>query len=167
MTLPSLEHSGSTAILSSCGRYRYTLTRHVGGDPMRRIVWVMLNPSTADAREDDPTIRRCIGYSRRWGFGTMEVVNLFAYRATDPAELTFAIDPVGPDNDGHILSTIHSATTVLCAWGSHPMAAQRRGDVLRMIGRRGLALAVNKDGNPRHPLYCRGDLMPMPYGATS
>src|SRR4051812_49823510 len=85
------------AVISACGAYRYVLTRQVGGG-VRRATFIMLNPSTADASNDDPTIRRCIGFAQRWGCGQLAVLNLFAYRATDPADLKRASEPVGPEN---------------------------------------------------------------------
>src|SRR5262245_13227298 len=106
----------SSAELSPCGRYRYALTR-TWGDPKKVVCWVMLNPSTADADQDDPTIRRCLGFSRAWGAGGLVVVNLFALRATDPDQLRIAADPVGPDNDSH-LSTAAFGRLVVAAWGA-------------------------------------------------
>src|SRR5262245_19133112 len=93
------------ALISPCGLYRYWLTR-TWDNSLRRVCWVMLNPSTADAEQDDPTIRRCVGFARSWGAGGIIVVNLFAFRASDPKALLRAADPVGPDNDGHILKSV-------------------------------------------------------------
>src|SRR5689334_19453129 len=108
------------AVISACGRYRYVLTRQVGPGS-RRATFVMLNPSTADATNDDPTIRRCIGFAREWGCGRLVVLNLFAFRATDPADLKRAIDPVGPENRDWFERTLrppHDGPLV-CAWGVH------------------------------------------------
>ena len=85
----------------------------------------MLNPSTADAERDDPTIRRCIGFSRAWGFGGAEMVNLFALRSTDPGRLREAADPVGPGNVAHIADAARGATQVIAAWGAFPLAAEQ------------------------------------------
>jgi hypothetical protein len=119
------------ADLSPCGTYRYLLGRRIGGGD-RVGLWVMLNPSTADANEDDATIRRCIGFARREGCGLLEVVNLFAYRATDPAALRLADDPVGPANDHFISKAVERAALVVVAWG-----ALRRPLARRLGGRRG------------------------------
>lgn len=150
------------ADISDDGRYRYTLTRRWDDRP--RVVFVMLNPSTADADIDDPTIRRCIGFARRWDFGGIEVVNLFAWRATDPVELARADDPVGPDNDDHIVARC-AGEFVVAAWGASVPYLQRRrpADVLAMarnVGGQVHHLGLTKDGSPRHPLYLRGDTEP-------
>lgn len=142
------------------GEYRYLLTRRWADGPM--MGWLMLNPSTADAEKDDATIRRCIGFAKAWGFGALSVLNLFALRATDPAALLRHPDPVGPRNDEYITDTIGVLleaawpnATVVAAWGSHRMAAERGRQVVR-----GSAWAVQlkclgktKSGAPRHPLY--------------
>src|SRR5262245_44648837 len=85
------------AVISNCGRYRHVLTRQVGPGT-RTATFILLNPSTADARVNDPTIRRVIGFTRQWGYDRLTVLNLFAVRATDPADLKRADDPVGPEN---------------------------------------------------------------------
>ncbi len=99
--------SNNAATLSADRIYRYTLTREVdmfgNGEAA---MFLMLNPSTADETEDDPTIRRCIGFARRWGYSTLHVANLFAFRATSPADLKMASDPIGPDNDRHLVNRL-------------------------------------------------------------
>ncbi len=113
----------------------------------------MLNPSTADAERDDPTIRRCAGFARSWGFGGMTVVNLFALRATDPARLRRARDPVGRDNDRHIAAAA-SAGLVVVAWGVHGRLGERDRAVLALLsGCRPGCLGTTRGGHPRHPLY--------------
>src|SRR3954471_10304152 len=113
------------AHLSSDGVYRYTLSRLWDTDPVSpEMVWVMLNPSTADAAVDDPTIRRCIGFARLWGYAGIRVVNLFALRAADPKALLAHQDPVGPDND-HWLRAVTGERFTMAAWGSHAMAVIR------------------------------------------
>src|SRR5581483_9586135 len=97
--------------------YRYSLARFFGDGGV--VNFIMLNPSTADAETDDPTIRRCLGFAKAWGYGTLVVTNLFAYRATDPAELAKAGDPVGPDNDTRLWSEAQLSDLVVCAWGNH------------------------------------------------
>src|SRR3954453_788312 len=106
------------AVISACGRYRYLLTRQVGPGT-RTAVFIMLNPSTADATDDDPTIRRCIGFARQWGCGRLAVLNLFALRATDPAWMKQADNPVGPENRDWFDRTFPASHDgpVVCAWG--------------------------------------------------
>lgn len=163
-----------TAVISDCGRYRYRLGRENlpalrGGpeiDPERTATFVMLNPSTADASIDDPTIRRCVDYARRWGFGALLVVNLYAWRATDPRELRGVEDPIGPDNDAYLTDAAMAATSgspLVAAWGANA-AAERIAQVLALPGMDRLtALAVTKAGHPGHPLYLKADLMPQPW----
>lgn len=147
------------AIIDGSGLFRYRLWRALGQPAEGRVLFVMLNPSTADASVDDPTIRRCIGFARRWGAGALDVVNLYALRATDPGELRRAADPVGPDNDRHIVEAAREASIIVCAWGAHPFARRRAAHVsglLRAVGTPLECLHVTADGSPRHPLYVRG-----------
>lgn len=158
-TLPGLSQSGAT--FSPCGEYRYHLWRTWAPGP--RVLWIMLNPSEADANKDDPTIRRCLGYARAWGFGGIEVVNLYAHRTPYPNLLLrpHLSDPVGPENDAHILKALPEAGIIVAAWGSSKAAKLRAGHVRSLLdGVPVHALAINKDGNPKHPLYCRKDLTP-------
>lgn len=152
----------SSAQLSDCGRYRYTLTRDWGEG--RRAVFVMLNPSTADASEDDPTIRRCMGFARDWGYSGLLVLNLYAYRSTDPRELWKVDDPVGPDNDSHIRqcltqAEVHGCVTV-AAWGAHAKADRVMAVYSLHPEHAFTALGVTKNGAPRHPLYMPGSATP-------
>lgn len=144
------------ADISDDSRYRYTLLRRwtVGGPAA---TFVMLNPSTADAEQDDPTIRRCIGYARAWGMSAVRVVNLYALRATNPRELWQAADPVGPSNDAAIAScalvAAHFGHPIVAAWGAHARP-DRVAAVLALPGMERLhSLGVTKAGQPRHPLY--------------
>lgn len=145
-----------SAELSPCGIYRYALTRE--WDDGRCVAWLMFNPSTANATEDDATIRKCVGFSKRWGYGRMIVVNLYAVRNRDPKAVARTVDPVGPMNDYWIRQAFGESRQVVCAWGcaQHmPSIGQRIIDVLAFaelercetvcLGRRG-------DGHPRHPL---------------
>jgi hypothetical protein len=157
------------AVISECGRYRYWLGRWFGPGIVGLPI-LMLNPSTADADFDDPTIRRCEGFARREGYGGICVVNLYAYRATDPAELWSVEDPVGPDNDRQIEMTFQSAHALrlpmICAWGTNakPARVAAVGFIARRFNVRILCLGTTKDGHPRHPLYLRADtpLVPWP-----
>jgi hypothetical protein len=153
LTLP-LEQN---AVISTCGRYRYLLTRQVGPGP-RTATLIMLNPSTADATTDDPTIRRCIGFARRWGCGKLVVLNLFAVRATDPAEMKRAENPVGPENKDWFQRTLrdHDGGPVVCAWGIHGGYMGQDVTVSEWMegyGIEPLALGLTRDSHPKHPLY--------------
>ena len=120
--------------------------------------WIMLNPSTADANKDDPTIRRCIAFSKAWGFKRLTVTNLFAFRATSPKDLFRAIKPVGPANDEYLTGTANVADQIVYAWGSQG-DFRGRGDEVRhrmrdVIGKPEIVcLGCTKSGQPRHPLY--------------
>lgn len=143
--------------------YRYRLWRR--WDPVKPIVvFIMLNPSTATARKMDPTVRRCAGYANTWGFGSVEIVNLFGYRTFDPHVLAKVDDPVGPLNDRHIRSAVGQADQVIAAWGVkayEPWAENRVGKVLALIEGFPLhTVVLTKDGRPGHPLYLKGDLEP-------
>ena len=123
----------------------------------------MLNPSTADAERDDPTIRRCIGYARRWGYGALTAVNLFAYRCTDPRRLRLSDDPVGPENDRYLLHVRDRFPVVVAAWGNGGGLHARGKTVLRLLSDCPLhCLGVTRAGHPLHPLHQRGDLDPAP-----
>lgn len=141
------------AWLSPCGRYRYTLTRE--WDSLgKRLLFIMLNPSTADALIDDPTITRCVTRASALGYGSIEVVNLFAWRATDPLALRSAVDPVGPENDWAIEGAKGRAHAAIIAWGKHGTLKRRDREVLRLLqGIETYHLGLNKDGTPKHPLY--------------
>jgi hypothetical protein len=142
------------ANISTCGTYRWRLWRE-DSTGSRTVLFVMLNPSTADACVDDPTIRRCIGFQRRWGFRRLEVVNLFALRATNPAELITHEYPTGIGNHEWIGDAARAATQIVCAWGAvHPKLQYRVDSVLRYLrGRELFCLGQNQDGSPKHPLY--------------
>lgn len=146
----------SHAGFSPCRRYRYTLSRtwDAASPPL---VFIGLNPSTADETTDDPTIRRCIGFARRDGFGGIVMLNLFALRSTDPAALSDASDPVGPWNDDQIFAAC-KGRTVVAAWGVHGTLRGRDKVVRRLLAGVDLrCLGRTKEGNPRHPLYLRAD----------
>lgn len=143
------------ASFSSCGRYRWSLTRRWDADPLKpRLGFIMLNPSTADAYSDDPTIRRCIGFARLWGFAGLEVRNLFAFRATKWEELKSAANPVGRRNDVAIRDSIERCQVIVIAWGAHGALHNRDRKVIDMIrGRQLFCLGMTEAGQPRHPLY--------------
>lgn len=151
--------SATSAVIDPTGAYRYHLGRHWNPLFPKRCCFIMLNPSTADAELDDPTIRRCIGFAKRWGYGALDVVNLFAYRATNPQELYQVEDPVGPDNDRWIRTVTGSAgcSLVVAAWGAHRMASHRGNKIASLIDCPMVCLGRTKDGYPRHPLYVPAD----------
>lgn len=140
--------------------YRYALTRTWGNG--ERIVWIMLNPSSADCFTDDPTIRRCRSFTRRLvpEAGGLAVVNLYGLRATNPADLWTSEDPIGPDNDYFIGSRATRAQTVIAAWGVHGARNGRATQVATLLAEVGvqlMCLGVTKGGHPKHPLYVPGD----------
>lgn len=137
--------------------YRYTLRRS-WDTQLPVVLFVGLNPSTADETHDDPTIRRCMGFARRWGYGGLIVVNLFAFRATNPRALRGANDPVGPENDAWILRGQAEAERVVTAWGNGGTFRGRAEEVLPRL-REPYALGINQSGQPVHPLYVRGNVM--------
>lgn len=152
-----------SAIISPCGLYRYRLERH-GLSGAGAVAWIMVNPSTADAAQDDPTIRKVIGFSERMGAGWLIVGNKFAYRATDVRELATAADPRGPENDVHLVEIMREAPTVIVAWGplsKLPKDLRRRWlTIVRMasdIGRPLTCFGTAQDGHPRHPLMLAYD----------
>jgi hypothetical protein len=154
----------SAAVISACGTYRYTLERQ--WDAARPLVlFVMLNPSTADAELDDPTIRRCTGFARSWGYGGLLVGNLFAFRVTDPRELwqRVSFEAIGAHNDLWLARLTARADYVVAAWGAQARAAGRARQVTQLLDVPMHALALTQTGEPRHPLYVRGDARPVVY----
>lgn len=152
------------AQISECGRYRYTLHRWWGdGD---RLAFVMLNPSTADAEVDDPTIRRCMGFARALGLDGIRVFNLYAFRATKPADLWQTAEPTGGARNDDLLRELllqAKRQQVIAAWGANAKA-DRVDEVMSWLGSEHLlALGLTKAGAPRHPLYLRADALPIPY----
>ncbi len=151
----------SSAVISPCGIYRYRLDRRWSDGPT--MGFIMLNPSTADADRDDPTIRRCIGFAKREGCGGLIVVNLFNFRATKPEDMANAADPEGQDADLRLLEAMdHVDGPLVAAWGSHWMAKERGAYISEMIGVHCVCLGKTKNGAPRHPLYVRGDAPLVP-----
>lgn len=151
----------SGAIFSACRRYRYRLWREWGDEPPA--VFIMLNPSTADEVDNDPTVERCERRARAMGYGGLRVANIFALRSTDPQALYTAADPVGPDNDAGILESVKGAGIVVCAWGGHGNLNGRGEQVLAMLKQADIThhyLVLNKDGTPKHPLYVGYDVLP-------
>lgn len=146
------------AVISNCGQYRYTLYRQ--WDDGRHVTFLMFNPSTADANVDDHTIRKCMGFAKRWGYARLSVVNLFALRSSDPRAVRRSTDPIGPLNDYWIDKVFAETREVICAWGCEQHAkgdivARRVVKMIRMASAHYLhleCLGTTKTGVPRHPL---------------
>lgn len=160
----------SSAVIDETGLYRYSLVREWDSEKPR-VLFIMLNGSTADAEKDDPTLRRCIGFAKAWDYGSLEVVNLFGYRTTFPQELKRAPDPVGPENDRYVLAAVRRSDIIIAAWGTHGKHRGRDKQVIRMLIDGGvteiMCLEKTKDGHPRHPLYIRGDAAPVLFKGVS
>lgn len=153
----------SSAAFSRNQLYRYWLKRE-WNPTLPCCAFIGLNPSTADATHDDPTIRRIIGFAQDWGFGSVTVVNLFAYRATKPSDLKTTEQPIGPRNNYWINRVTAEANTVVAAWGNHGLFMGRNDWALGRID--GLyCLGITKQGQPRHPLYCPIDAVLEPLRA--
>lgn len=145
----------STAVYSDCERYRYSLTRiwDTGG---QRVMFVMLNPSTATEVQNDPTVERCERRARALGFGAFRVTNIFAWRDTDPRAMRAAKDPVGPENDATILDGCQWADRVVAAWGTHGAHLHRGAHMQALLSDMDAPvfhLGLSKHGHPKHPLY--------------
>jgi hypothetical protein len=147
----------NSANFSECGRYRYLLTRGFGGEST--CLFVMLNPSAADAEQDDPTIRRCISFARREGFGRLEVVNIYGFRSASPSVLFAAKDPIGEGDDAAITAALERTDSVVVAWGNHA-EQERAAAVIELIKRSGKlarCFGLTMQGQPKHPLYLHAD----------
>ena len=153
------------AAFSRCGTYRYALWRR-WDESRPHVLFVALNPSTADDRKDDPTIRRCIGFARDWGYGGLAVANLFAFRATLPAVLREARAPVGPRNDRWLARLAGETGLVVAAWGAYGRLADRAAEVAPWLGDCH-CLGLTAGGAPRHPLYVRRDAPLLPYSIAA
>lgn len=161
LRMPTTSDTVGAAHFSRCGRYRYALWRT--WDTARpACCFIALNPSTADATRDDPTMRRCMAFARRWGFGGMSVGNIFAFRATRPADMKAEARPIGRANDRWLQRLAAESHVVVAAWGSHGAWRARDAHVLQLLGAVD-CLGVTASGAPRHPLYVRGDTPRRPY----
>lgn len=156
------------ARFSDCRRYRYELWREAQGQLFTgrgTLNFIMLNPSTADEKVNDPTVERCERRCRRWGYDRLVVTNLFAWRATDPSEIRKCdADPIGDDNDRTLQNVAKRANLVICAWGNDGGYRGRAKEVLQMLRDSGVQphmLRVSKEGQPEHPLYLPYELEPQ------
>jgi hypothetical protein len=155
------EERGSGATFSADRRYRYVLWRTFGEGPA--VAYVLLNPSTADETQNDPTVERCVRRGLAMGYARVLVTNIFALRSTDPEELYRAEDSVGPENDGAILQAARSAELVVCGWGNHGEHRGRGREVLELLHEAGIAphcLTITRSGQPGHPLYVGYNVQP-------
>lgn len=159
----STEEGAGSAVFSGDRVYRYSLAR-TWDWLLPRCTFVMLNPSTADAQQDDPTIRRCIGYAKAWGYGGLEVVNIFAYRATKRKELYPLLDPIGPENMTYVIGAAKRGAKVICAWGIDGKFRDQGRKIIRALREAGVeiyCLTTTDGGEPGHPLYLKADLKPV------
>lgn len=141
------------AIFSPCGKFRYALWRQITNqDPPTDCVWIGLNPSTADHIKLDNTTRRCLTWSREWGCTRYVMLNAYGFRSTNPRGMKVQGDPIGLENDEHLLRFTRDAKIIVAAWGGN-VAPDRQQAVCRAIGKRLMCLGVNQDGTPKHPLY--------------
>ena len=151
-----MKYRSMSATFDGTGDYRYRLDRRWDRNNDDRITFILLNPSTADGFKDDPTIRRCVGFAQGWEAGAVTIVNLFAYRSTDPKQLYGAFDPVGEDNDRFIREAVTGVSYVVAAWGNHGNFMGRCENVIESMRIADVKLhcfGLNKTGQPKHPLY--------------
>ena len=144
------------ATFSNCRTYRYTLSR-IWNKKKKYVLFIGLNPSTADEEVDDPTIRRCVNYAKNWGYGGFLMVNVFAYRTTLPSNLKKVKYPVGEDNDKYIVKLSKKADITVAAWGNNGNLYSRDKQVLNLVPSL-MCLKINKSGQPAHPLYLKKGL---------
>jgi hypothetical protein len=151
----------SGAQFSDCRTWRYALWR-TWNEEDGHVMFIGLNPSTADENKDDPTVRRCIRFAKTWGFGGIHMLNIFAFRATKPSDLFNAKDPIGPENNRFLEMYHDPAGRTIACWGAYGSYGDRGEAVAAML--KGLdCLGTTKDGHPRHPLYLKADTEPIPY----
>jgi len=163
-----MEVTESSAIISSCGLYRYVLQRRWGAGT--QCLFVGLNPSTADGSTDDATTRKCISLASSWGFSGMTIANLFAVRCRHPQILSTHRDPIGPENDRFLLPAIEQSHTLVAMWGNHGLKSYglsaRRDQCILSLSNDWQCVGITQQGAPRHPLYVtnRSRLMKFPAG---
>lgn len=152
----------NTAKLSDCRKYRYALWR-TWDESKPYVLFIGLNPSTADEESDDSTLTRCINYAKEWGYGGVCMGNLFAFRATAPSVMKVSKDPVGHENNEWLIKLAKEAGLVIAAWGNDGSYLGRSKQVIELLPNL-LCLKMNKSGEPAHPLYQKADLQPVPMG---
>lgn len=152
----------STAIFSSCKKYRYTLTR-IWDSKKPLVMFIGLNPSTADEIRNDPTVARCINFAQAWGYGGMIMTNIFAYRSTNPYAMMSQEDPVGLENDAYLVDSSRQASLIMAVWGIHGSLSDRGKQVVKLMKAAGCELhhlGMTKEGYPKHPLYLKKTVKP-------
>ena len=155
-----LQYLSQNARFSRCGLYRYSLERSwIGGNGCA--LFIGLNPSTADHRKDDPTIRRCVGFAKSWGYEAMEIVNLFSFRATYPTDLKLAPKPIGPANNSWIAKAMNRSEIAIACWGNDGGFLNRDKYLLKRYPDL-RCLKINRSQHPAHPLYLKANLKPFP-----
>ncbi len=153
------------AVFSPCQLYRYALWR-IWDDTLPTVLFIGLNPSTADAERDDPTARRCIGFAHQWEFGGVYLTNLFAYKATQPSRLKAASEPIGIETDEWLLKLYGDTEMAIAAWGNHG-SFRRRDRAVRQLLPCLHCLKLTQQNQPAHPLYLKSHLRPMPLESWS
>lgn len=158
----TINGTGYGAIFDVSGSYRYSLWR-TWSTNHPQIAFILFNPSTADEQKNDPTIRRCVGFARAWNFGSIEVVNLFAFRATHYEDLFKVDDPIGAENNCFLTQAIECCSAIVLGWGNRGTFLSRDRQVMAFLtGRTNVfCLGMTKSGQPRHPLYVKGNTSPV------
>ena len=153
------------AEISSCKAFRYTLTRELSAAPINTALFALLNPSTANASEDDPTCIRCMGFGWSWGYERVVLVNTNPYRSTDPHDVVIPDEAVLTVNDEYVRVAATNADLIVCAWGANVdiELADRTVNVLRSVGKRLHHMGLTKGGQPTHPLYLHSRTKPKPW----
>lgn len=155
-------HLDRRTVFSECRLFRYTLWRQWDLTNSTYVMFIGLNPSTADEKLDDPTIRRCIQYAKDWGFGALCMTNLFAYRATEPIKMKSYPNPVGPENDRWLVACAREAGVVVAAWGNNGQFLGRNEEVMNLLDHLH-CLRITKERQPEHPLYLPKNAVPVPF----
>ena len=149
------ELTKSTAVYSNCELYRYSLTRSWDSSA-KKVLFIMLNPSTATEIQNDPTVERCERRAKALGYGAFKVCNIFAYRSTDPKIMRLQKDPIGPENDKIIIKSANWSNNIICAWGTNGCHLNRGKKIEALLRAKNFTLThlgLSKDGHPKHPLY--------------
>ncbi|NEQ52785.1 MAG: DUF1643 domain-containing protein [Leptolyngbya sp. SIO3F4] len=153
-----------SAIFDSSHKYRYCLTRSWPANHVSQVTFIMLNPSQANAEQDDPTLRACSQFAKAWGYTQLTVVNLFAYRTSKPENLASETDPIGPSNDRYLLAATDASKQVILAWGNWGTLLNRAQAVVQLLKpyrSKLYCLSYNRSGQPRHPLYIKRNTTPL------
>ena len=149
------------AVLSENRKYRYLLSR-TWDDTKPTVLFIGLNPSTADEKENDPTISKCVNYAKSWGYGQVLMENLFSVRSTDPSRLKYENDPIGSENDWYLQKSASAADLIIACWGNLGKLLNRDKEIISLIPNL-YCLKQNKNGSPHHPLYLSKETKPLPY----